>query len=1726
MKLKISLIIFILISTAGSTYSQTCGTQFSEEKADSLIAFYNRDDHTNQKKNKIIIPVTLWLSEQYEFKLSNVTIFALINEANQSLSPANIELYSWENTVRRNIKPSAIYGEKDNLNYLYSGAFVEGTLNIYFGDIQQGFSGIMLGHDYNVFNAEATDAIFISPYKLEKEIIAHEVGHYLGLLHTFGVNDFNSRHGRPITDEFVSGSNCQIAGDLLCDTPADPGNNIDGIPNCTYLCSIFPWNNCYKQPGTDLAYMPDTKNIMSYFNSCREHFSPRQLSVMSSYVSTQRNFRIPTSECEWDANEPCYPADPSYALSNTVSTPPLVFQRSVSGKFDNSWDIDSYFMALGGGNRNYKVTVISDIPAVFKIYRRDSPNVFSEHTIMPGTSPQIIINMPGAAHVKLFDIKPSITPDCGSSYTITIENYDENCMDNNEPNNSKLLSTLMGQLSQVGQKLNASGLIEGANDVDFFAFSMNSKGTYQITLESNGADFDFIYDQNGFEFKNHIKNGVGTEFLEVQNTSNSHEIGYIKVQTKGNAYSCDAKYNLKVVFKEVLCNTSCTPDIYEDNNKINSVQNPIFSANDQAKSQVVHANIHTSNDNDYYKVRLSNKGKITIDLTDMPKQYMMYPFSVIGGLIPEMSITNNLTKIEYEKLEDGPFEFFINIETAPSFVIGLPGLPPDPCEVRCENYKLTFTWVPKDVSSGCSDLSYEPNNTPSYASAVFGTLGNESKQTEINPKIGSDGDYDYFKIKLSKNGNLKFNVFSDNYPVRIELSKDGYNFFKSKNSTGSNDPNNSPLTYDFLSGSDETLYLRAYSPGNQFNCNYTYSLLLDWAPVNTIDGGAGNCIDALAEPNDNFSNANDGYFNFNEISQSQNGEFFISSPNDLDYFKITTKYNGLLDVVLNNLSVDLDFEVFDKNFNSIGISKNNFLTAEKITFVSDASSQYYIKIYGKNNQFDCVNKYRLVVNWQREQLCNDFLNNDILSSILLGVLSSDATESMISNHKISRFGERDYFKFTVKNTGTLHLFLRKGDLDYDIYLTDKNQNILAKSTRIYFSDELYYFNTNPNVELYLYIEAKGFKFDCSENYIFNFDWTPQVESPDQNQYPCNSVIVPNIAYDPDGNPYSVWSGNISSGQSNISNYYCGSGSYGKELVFEFYYDPKPGQELDITLWKMKNPGLDFYLLDGCDPTISFCYGKVESEYWSLLGYYRASSRFRDLETNKKYYIFVDGVLDNEEFEIEISIRDPWVIWEDPDTGCGIPRPLFNYQCVGGKYNVIMDLTGVNVKSLTSPTHIITKLSNSVYKINNVSSEDVSFNVKYISNKGFNCSQDFVVPKYFCNINVSNCFGLNPPFIPSKVEVCPENSIPAINVYNPHGYIIEWYNSAQGGIPVFTGNDFIPDSFGIYFIRFSDPLNFCHSDRLPVIVEEVPEISFSESIDHNKCFGDSKGKIEILTESNIPYEIYWSNGQVGSSNENLNAGLYSVTLYDKNQCKVEKLYRIYEPDKLVFVNDSPSDNFIHLCYSDSITMDNSLKGGILPYKLFYKNEEIPEQINLSKSGGYNFIAVDANLCQIERQVEIIKSIEIPIEFILDTFENKIYLTCPVLYTNAGVWSTGDTTATIEINQSGEYTVEIIGDYNCINSKSITVNKLSSDNSIDKPSAILFPNPADDYILIKCNSCNDFESDVEIRSIDGLLCLKSPYQFNQELDISHLNPGIYTVSLNIANFIVHNKLIVLK
>ncbi|MBK9510132.1 MAG: T9SS type A sorting domain-containing protein [Cytophagaceae bacterium] len=99
--------------------------------------------------------------------------------------------------------------------------------------------------------------------------LPHEIGHHFSLYHPF---DYNG--GAKELVKRSTGANCETTGDFLCDTPADPYNDIPSNSPDRSLCSELPPN--YRDANGDI-YKPDMSNIMTYYsNYCKSGFTAGQ----------------------------------------------------------------------------------------------------------------------------------------------------------------------------------------------------------------------------------------------------------------------------------------------------------------------------------------------------------------------------------------------------------------------------------------------------------------------------------------------------------------------------------------------------------------------------------------------------------------------------------------------------------------------------------------------------------------------------------------------------------------------------------------------------------------------------------------------------------------------------------------------------------------------------------------------------------------------------------------------------------------------------------------------------------------------------------------------------------------------------------------------------------------------------------------------------------------------------------------------------------------------------------------------------------------------------------------------------------------------------------------------------------------------------------------------------------------------------------------------------------
>jgi len=197
--------------------------------------------------------------------------FQSIDDANFYFQNSGIQFYSLGVDY---IDDDIFYGETagGEIDMLRSMNVVPAAINVYYTPNLTGLCGI------SSFTFSAVQGIVMdndcSGVPSNRSTMPHEIGHYFNLYHT---------HETAFGVEYVDGSNCGSAGDLLCDTPADPllSGFVTSYPGCMYTGG-------FTDPNGD-TYVPDTHQIMSYsLPLCADVFSPQSETRAVSVLTNAR----------------------------------------------------------------------------------------------------------------------------------------------------------------------------------------------------------------------------------------------------------------------------------------------------------------------------------------------------------------------------------------------------------------------------------------------------------------------------------------------------------------------------------------------------------------------------------------------------------------------------------------------------------------------------------------------------------------------------------------------------------------------------------------------------------------------------------------------------------------------------------------------------------------------------------------------------------------------------------------------------------------------------------------------------------------------------------------------------------------------------------------------------------------------------------------------------------------------------------------------------------------------------------------------------------------------------------------------------------------------------------------------------------------------------------------------------------------------------------------------
>ncbi len=180
-----------------------------------------------------------------------------------------------------------------------------GVINIFFVPVLVDDNGVDLLCGFARFPWTVGNYVFMdNGCTMNESTLAHELGHYFGLYHTHhSSSSIDPEHvTRGAADPCF---NCEIGGDLLCDTEADPGLSEAVVDNLSCNYTGGEEETCNDDtPAQVLPYDPDATNLMSYSRKhCRTFFSAGQLARLEDFYINVRMAQLNPEGC---SNSPCY----------------------------------------------------------------------------------------------------------------------------------------------------------------------------------------------------------------------------------------------------------------------------------------------------------------------------------------------------------------------------------------------------------------------------------------------------------------------------------------------------------------------------------------------------------------------------------------------------------------------------------------------------------------------------------------------------------------------------------------------------------------------------------------------------------------------------------------------------------------------------------------------------------------------------------------------------------------------------------------------------------------------------------------------------------------------------------------------------------------------------------------------------------------------------------------------------------------------------------------------------------------------------------------------------------------------------------------------------------------------------------------------------------------------------------------------------------------------------
>ena len=306
----------------------------------------------------------------------------------------------------------------------------------------------------------------------------------------------------------------------------------------------------------------------------------------------------------------------------------------------------------------------------------------------------------------------------------------------------------------------------------------------------------------------------------------------------------------------------------------------------------------------------------------------------------------------------------------------------------------------------------------------------------------------------------------------------------------------------------------------------------------------------------------------------------------------------------------------------------------------------------------------------------------------------------------------------------------------------------------------------------------------------------------------------------------------------------------------------------------------------------------------------------------------------------------------------------------------------------------------------------------------------------------------------KISLTAKNYNPLLNYF--------WSNGQNGeGITV--------SQSGTYRLIVSVG-SFC-SDTAVINVTIYPDLKLELLSDSkNLCFWDS---IKIFTK--LKYAEYkWSTGETTDTIVVHQPGNYQLIV--KNSIGCSDTANIQIEDIKILKAKIIADKS-EACYGEKITLKAANYDPQLQY--LWSNSENGEEITVTQSGIYKLIVSNGNNCSDTTQIEVNIHPDLALE--LKTDKNVLcFNDSTLIYTKLKydkyLWSTGETTESIYVNESGIFQLIVQNKYGCTDTSQIKILKYDAELVSDTENLIFnelcIGSAETKDIIFKLKSENDF------------------------------------------------------